>query len=394
MAQAISAGVMRRLDSRAAADTELQSLMSNDDDADEASDVLAPLLDPAVGSATGSTAGIGSPGRRGGLQGRKLGYAGSSSMMMPSSSAHGGSTNMLPSASAASASAQPSSGSPARGLQGRKIEHAGSVSDTVLSWPASANANGAPGQQHGRAHYEDTPFLHRLRRAARRGFAAAAERAGELSSLSERLGPSLELLQQQLKDRLPAVMLSMQSRRDERATRISDARFAALSNMFNADVFCDGLYDLWEMQQESVEFCIPQLCAYFITQSPPGLRWPEEQQILQQKRQQQQQQQPGGGENGGDEPEAEGPSGGQTDGAEAMIPDEIEDDGSGPLPPDWTEHFDEETGCYFFYNERTDESSWVRPRSEIKQKLPTDGPTAAGAVPPSQYWYNARTDAS
>ena len=48
----------------------------------------------------------------------------------------------------------------------------------------------------------------------------------------------------------------------------------SLRNMFNADVFCDGLYDLWEMKQESVEFCIPQVPA---TRQPLTTRHPHSQ---------------------------------------------------------------------------------------------------------------------
>jgi hypothetical protein len=71
---------------------------------------------------------------------------------------------------------------------------------------------------------------------------------------------------------MPAVLRTQEVQRDQAACELSDARFAALSNLFHAHVFCDGLYDLWEMQAESVEFCIPQLCSYYIRQTPPKVR--------------------------------------------------------------------------------------------------------------------------
>ena len=41
-----------------------------------------------------------------------------------------------------------------------------------------------------------------------------------------------------------------------------------------------------------------------------------------------------------------GAGAGGGDGPAVMMPDEVEDDGDGPLPPGWTEHFDEETGAW------------------------------------------------
>ena len=357
---------MKRLDSRAAEQTELQSLMnSNDDDDDEFDDDRLGPLDsgeltkPAVGHSNegservpaacasnsppppisrlpavsaaappnlarrqltavtgGSSAatktssiasGLGgsSPERRG-LQGRKLGYAGShnhrphchsadpappcppwqvpvepsecqlddttafptgsSSMMMPSSSS--GSSSSFSSPGRAGRAAGPGSPGRSKGLQGRKMAYAGSVSVCLAtavppmpfvngtrrgSLPlvfynetAAATAGHCAGvaglrQRQGqgaaalpgplRGHsvpapvrcstprqrapspgwplcsihgvLSHRPVVCRLRRAARRGFAAAAERAGELSSLSDRIGPSLELLQSTLQARPP-----------------------------------------------------------------------------------------------------------------------------------------------------------------------------------------------
>ena len=66
------------------------------------------------------------------------------------------------------------------------------------------------------------------------------------------------------------------------------------------------------------------------------MRWAEEQEILETQ----------AAEAGGPGPGEPAPDG-------AAATDELEDEDSGAagLAPGWTEHFDEETGCYFFYHE-------------------------------------------
>ncbi len=294
------------------------------------------------------------------------------------------------------------------GLQGKRLTYAGSASDTVLAWPAAADAK----MSHGRAPSPNSePLLDRIKRAAN-------DKVSQVTTIS---GRTYAAAQAHLQER--------NARRERRHITVSDLRFDALSRLQEGQPAGAELQALWARSPTAGMDALPQLCAHLITHSSATMRWPEEDEDKDEDDEEPEGRNKdvsafggvicGGGDvddTDGDllpnlspnkraaeaaaiaaaahlrEPEPEPETEPEID---LSSPTWREEGSDGPLrlPEGWTEHWDDEHRCYFYYHEQSARSSWERPRLVEALPLPTDAVPELGDAHhhPSKYYYCAAT---
>lgn len=287
------------------------------------------------------------------------------------------------------------------GLQGRRLTYAGSASDTVLAWPAAADAKMSQRREASSPNSER--LLERIKRAAN-------DKVSQVSAIS---GRTYAAAQAHLQER--------SARRERQHITVSDLRFDALSRLQQDQPAGAELHALWARSPTAGIDALPQLCAHLITHSSATMRWPEEEDDDEQQRAERNEDGAiacgghGIDDTDGDllpnlspnkraaaaaaiaataylsEPEPE-----TEPDIDLSSPTQREEGSDGPLtlPEGWTEHWDDEHRCYFYYHEKSGQSSWERPQLVERLPLPTDAAPELGddRHHPSKYYYCAATD--